>query len=137
MTTTKEPFFLPQVYCASKLHRHAMWRSGIVPDKGLTVVSTWHNNPDIEIDELDQKLCRDGWAQNFIEIRQADVVVAYGEFKDRLNGTLIEIGYALARRKPVYLVGNYDWGTWKYHPFVKQFPTIHQAFEHIIGAFSK
>lgn len=125
----------PRVYCASPSPRAKMWTlpgAGILgPD--VTIVSTWHNNLNFEADDQSAPKCAEYWELDFAQIRQADVLLAYAEHKDRPNGTLIEIGYALAHDTPVALVGNYQWGTWQHLPLVHHYPTIREAVVAITG----
>ena len=78
-------------------------------------------------------ICAMSWEENFKEIRQADALLAYAEHKDRPNGTLVEIGYALAMELPVCLVGNFDWASWRHHPSVIHFSTLREAVAQITG----
>ena len=126
----------PRIYCASPSPRAKMWTlpgAGILgPD--VTIVSTWHDNKNFAADDQSALACEKDWQQDFAQIRQADILLAYAERLDRPNGTLVEIGYALAHETPVVLVGNYLWGTWRHLPLVTHHPTIREAVVAILAA---
>lgn len=120
----------PRVYCASPAHRAKMWRKDLIlPIYGgqITVVSTWHDNENFTADDQDAEACKRYWEQDFKEIRQADALLAYAEHFDKPNGTLVEIGYAIAQEIPVFIVGNFNWGTWHHHPSVTSCFTLREA----------
>jgi len=121
----------PRVYCASPAHRLKMWQ--VIAFRSIHIVSTWHTNANFAADDQDAATCAEYWEQDFTEIRQADVLLAYAEAHDRPNGTLVEIGYALAHDTPVALVGNFAWGTWKHLPLVTHYPTLREAVAAITG----
>jgi nucleoside 2-deoxyribosyltransferase len=124
--------YKPRIYCAAPSHRAKMWRSDILgPD--VTIVSTWHNNLNFEADDQSPVACAKYWDLDLEQIRQADILMAYAESNDRPNGTLIEIGYAIAHVTPVALVGNFDWGTWRHMPLVTHYPTLREAIDSILG----
>jgi nucleoside 2-deoxyribosyltransferase len=124
----------PRIYCASPAHRAKMWRGDpmlFTHADRVRVISTWHNNAVLLNGDVAE--CIEGWTRDLAEIRQADVLVAYAEHKDRPNGTLVEIGYAIAHDTPVALVGNFEWGTWRHLPLVTFYPTLREAFASISG----
>jgi nucleoside 2-deoxyribosyltransferase len=104
-----------------------MWT--ILDFPGILVVSTWHDNDTlVEAEEdKDPLACRAAWNRDFRQIRSADHLLVYAEHKDRPNGTLVEIGYALSHEMPVHLVGNFEWGTWRYCELVFTHNTIREA----------
>ena len=118
-----------RVYCASPAHRRKMWRN--LPTS-IKVVSTWHDNENFEADEQSPEACARYWEMDCKQIRQADVLLAYAEDGDRPNGTLIEIGYAIANEMPVYLVGTFEWGTWRHLPNVKEYRLMPDAIKAMI-----
>lgn len=125
-----------RVYCASPSSRAKMWREDLIPSTfggALHVVSTWHDNETFEANDQAPRACARYWELDFQQIRQSDVLLAYAELRDRPNGTLVEIGYAIAQEIPVYIVGNFEWGTWRYHPSVIHCPTLREAVVTIIG----
>lgn len=122
---------LKRIYCASPAHRAKLWRTLDFPN--VEVISTWHNNPTLEETDLadDPIVCRAAWDRDFHEIGRSDALLVYAEHKDRPNGTLIEIGYALSEYIPVYLVGNFEWGTWRHNPLIHTHPTLRGAITFI------
>ena len=122
-----------RVYCASPWRRAKMWRTLEFPS--IKVVSTWHD--DLSLAEAEQDCdpvaCRAAWARDFKQIMSADALLVYAEAKDRPNGTLVEVGYALSHDMPVHIVGNFEWGTWRFDPLVQQHNTLIGAVEDISG----
>jgi hypothetical protein len=92
----------------------------------VDIVSTWHLGPTNESIVTPDEFSAH-WLQDFKEIRQADALLAYAEAMDKPQGTLVEIGYALSQEMPVYLVGNYPWASWKFHPLVTHHATLREA----------
>ena len=122
----------PRVYLASKLYHAPMWRDWKANKKlGITIVSTWHDNINIEADDHDIAACRSGWIENICDIRGADAMLVYGMREEALNGTLVEIGAALHSGVDVYLVGTYPWGTWRHLRKVNHSPDLHTAIHDI------
>lgn len=118
----------PRVYFASKLYRAPQWREIKAAMEGmLEVVSTWHDDHEVVSNESNDLLARDGWKANHYDVKQATTLLAHGVASDPLNGTLIEIGMALARLIPIILVGNYPWGTWRLLPNITQAETLHEG----------
>lgn len=114
----------PRVYFASKLRHASMWREWKAAAVPLNVISTWHDHE--KLDEHDRDACYVNWQHNRIQlIHSADLIIAYAERDDPLNGTLVEIGIAVARELPIHLAGGFNWGTWRHFPFVKVYPTLH------------
>jgi nucleoside 2-deoxyribosyltransferase len=81
----------------------------------------------------DPDICRAHWELDLMEIRQADALLVYAEHKDRPNGTLFEIGYAIGHDTPVALVGNFEWGTWRHLPLIEHYASLRLAVEAISG----
>lgn len=68
------------------------------------------------------------WQDDMLDVSTADVVIVYVEPGEHLRGALVEAGMALAYDNWVIVVGNSpDYGTWQYHPKVRQADTIDQA----------
>jgi nucleoside 2-deoxyribosyltransferase len=121
-----------QIYCASPFHRAAMWTNGSVVPPGVEIVSTWHNHPHgADEPALTSIDFAQHWLTDIREVKQAHLLLAYAELKDRPQGTLIEIGAAIGQGKPVILVGTYPWSNWSYHPLVHTFATFREAFDSI------
>jgi nucleoside 2-deoxyribosyltransferase len=126
----------PRIYCASKLRHAPVWRQWKTElHDTLDIVSTWHDNPNVEVDEADSAKCYAGWHANRMEIlHAADFMLVFGMKKEPLNGTLIEVGMAIAMNIPTYLVGDYPWGTWRYMNPVVECDSLHTALTDITGA---
>lgn len=128
------PFHLykPRVYCASPLSRRAMWQpdAGIVDRNLFNVVSTWHASETVETDDADPYTAYQGWLGNLLQLRTARYLLVYAEHKDRPNGTLVEVGAALAHSIPVLLVGNHEWGSWC--TLCQEFETLREALDSIL-----
>jgi hypothetical protein len=125
---------LPRIYCASPYPRAKMWRArgdSTILGPDVAIISTWHLSG---IDEclVSPEQFAVHWIKDFAEIRCAHALLAYAEFGDKPQGTLVEIGYALAHKIPVHIVGNYNWATWKNHPSVTQHATLREAVVAII-----
>jgi hypothetical protein len=106
-----------------------MWRrrgDSTILGPEVSIVSTWHDT-DILESSLEAYQITTEWELDLQQIRKADVLLAYAEFNDRPNGTLVEIGYALGHEMPIYLVGNFRWGTWRYLPNVHPTASLREA----------
>lgn len=125
---------LPRVYCASKWERASMWRvlRHDYFDGRVEIVSTWHDSPTLQVDEAHAKESREGWARDFAQLRKCDHLLVYGEHKDRLNGTLMEVGYCTALERPISLVGNFPWGSWRHLRHVTVHSTMKEAVNFIV-----
>lgn len=118
----------PRVYLASKLIHAPMWRDWRQSNSyGLRIVSTWHDNLNIDADDRDFDACRAGWTKNFADIDRADALIAFADRSEPINGTLVEIGAAISNRINVYLVGSFPWGTWQYSTNVYKCPSLADA----------
>ena len=128
---------LPNLYCASKLHRAEFWRGIATQYSGrINIVSTWHNSLTVEQDDASSNTaCRLGWLANLRDLRLADGLLAFVEKVEKPNGTLTEIGAMLSRHAPVYLVGDWEWGTWRHLPIVGQYPSVEAALNQFIRDF--
>jgi nucleoside 2-deoxyribosyltransferase len=84
-------------------------------DKDMLVVSRW---PYLlgSVPETSEKGI---WINDFADIDHADCVIVYGKEGDQLRGALVEAGYAIAKGKRVFVLGEHEcFGTWKGHPLV-------------------
>lgn len=90
------------VYVASRAsipQRAAMWRQ--LRAEGAPIISTWID----EAGDGETKDFAELWTRIASEIRRADRLVLYAEANDfPLKGALIEVGLALARGKPIFIV---------------------------------
>ena len=124
MTATTPP--LPRVYCASKLRHSFMWRNWRSGLSCISIVSTWHDDPDVEAKEADPHACMMGWRTNRLQIlHMTDHLLVYGNKYDALNGTLTEVGMAMAMAIPIHLVGTYPWASWRHFDGV----TVHDSLD--------
>lgn len=124
----------PLIYCASKLHRAEYWRSLIQKnDPRYGIVSTWHNSLTVEQDDASSnEACREGWRSNLSDLLAADALIAWATADEKPNGTIVEIGSMLIRELPVYLVGDFAWGTWRHLPFVSHHPSVEAALDQLL-----
>lgn len=91
-----------KVYISAKLH-HAAKLAALRVD-GFHINARW-----IEMAESGRKRMKPvtHWQQeNFDDITTAHFIILYVEPSDDLKGSLVEIGYALAHGKRVFIVGN-------------------------------
>src|SRR5687768_8867561 len=106
-----------RIYTASKVFRAPMWRQLATGYPDLDFSARWIHNESL--DDTNVEMCRDGWIKNINDVIDSDLLICYAEADDRLSGTLVEIGAALAADNPVFLIGEYDWKTWRHHPLVE------------------
>jgi nucleoside 2-deoxyribosyltransferase len=70
----------------------------------------------------------DFWAQDFADIRRADVLILFPAAEGNLRGALVEAGFALASGKPVICIGSDPgYGTWQYSKRVFRVPGLPEA----------
>lgn len=132
----------PVVYVASRASvpsRPAMWKT--LRRLGWQISSTW-------IDEAGEGETSDFgelWARIEKEISASDGLILYAEVGDfPLKGALVEVGMALAMKKPVAIVlgGGLSLelrtlrplGSWAAHPFCSIFDNLDSAWEAIAKA---
>jgi nucleoside 2-deoxyribosyltransferase len=107
-----------RVYFASKLKHAAKWRDLCEENHHFIAHARWLKHNKIATPDS-PRYAREFWLQDEQDVRDADVVVVYGEEGEHLRGALVEAGIALALGIPVYVVGDHpDYGTWQYHPGV-------------------
>tara|TARA_B100000508_G_scaffold111285_1_gene89526 strand:+ start:180 stop:545 length:366 start_codon:yes stop_codon:yes gene_type:complete len=86
------------VYVSSKLKHKDMWLGR--REEGLPVISSWIDGEKIEGGyALDMM-----WERYLTEISEARYIIVYVEPGDILKGALIELGAALYKNIPVYVV---------------------------------
>lgn len=136
------------IYTASKVFRAPMWQDLRRLFPSIVFNSRWIDAKNLEKPDEDPNslACRNGWIKNIEDVTGADRLIAYAEADDPLSGTLVEIGAMLAANHIetggyahpptcVYLVGDYDWKTWKHHPrvrvmpFMRSMPPTSQCFD--------
>lgn len=124
----------PQVYTASKVFRAPMWCDLRATYPAIQFTSRWLDI--IALDDDNVAMCERGWQHNIEDIQSSTHLVCYAEAGDPLSGTLLEIGGALTQNLPVYLIGSYDWKTWKHHHLVSLVSTLDLPFapQHSVAA---
>jgi hypothetical protein len=113
-----------------------MWQNWTAGLAGvIDIVSTWHSLGLPENDELvAPALCRSHWNVNYSQIARAQHLLVFADEYDKPNGTLVEIGMALATGKPVHLVGTFPFGSWRHLKLCHRHNTLHDALLDITGA---
>lgn len=132
----------PVVYVASRASagRVAMWREKRVG--GWLTSSSWVDEGSVN----GGKISPDLWFRIRCEIGESDGLILYAEPSDfPLKGALVEVGIALAYRKPVILVlpgvvidSRYrPLGSWITLPGVIQCPTLDVAYAEVGRAIAR
>lgn len=120
----------PKVYLASKI-RHSAYLKKIRETKpNLEITSRWLDMVHLEPTQgsLDRELGAWCWSIDVADVLRSDCLLVYAEQEDILCGALVEVGVALAKDIPVFLVGtSKSFGTWKSHPQVLAFNSINKA----------
>ena len=118
------------IYVASRVIHAPRWRE--YREDGLPIISTW-------IDEAGEGETLDFselWLRGAREVEQANVLLFYGDVVDApWKGALVEVGMALALRKPVValVIGELEGrtmrpvGSWLAHPLVRRAGSIETA----------
>lgn len=120
-----------RIYTASKLHHWKMWRKLCDSTAHIFAHARWLKHVAIGTpDNADSAL--QFWIEDQEDVRTADAVVIYGEGDDKLRGSLVEVGMAIAYGVPVIVVGAHpDYGTWQYHFGVKRVATMDDAMAYL------
>lgn len=72
------------------------------------------------------------WQANLRDVKDCDLLIAFGDYDDVLGGTLIELGAALAYNKRVFLVGqNEAFRCWRHHPLVTEYTDMNEAMDRV------
>lgn len=130
--------YRPKVYTASKIYHREFWLSlegSWVQEIEFT--ARWLRQPpgpdhDTTFWTESQKSLH--WIQDIQDVKRSDWLVAYiDEDKDRLSGSLVEIGAALMNLTPIITVGFGNSHSWQSHPLVHKTPSVHEAFRFITG----
>lgn len=119
----------PKVYLASKLYHAPMWRDWKENLDAIQIVSTWHD--DVNIEKNTPQQCAAGWRKNEDQILRAEYLLVYAHANDKLNGALVEIGMAFGAYTRIVLSGAFPWGTWRHAKGVVICDTPHDALLHI------
>lgn len=75
------------------------------------------------------------WLVDEEDVKDSQAVIIYGEDKDILRGALVEAGIAIAMGKLVIVVGDFNYGTWQYHPMVTKAGSFEHAKTMILRRF--
>ena len=71
---------------------------------------------------------REFWIQDHADVANSDIVLVYADEDDKLRGSLIEAGIAIALGVSVVVIGDHqDFGTWTYHPCVSRVANLEEA----------
>lgn len=117
-----------KVYLASKFENKVAVKAAqrVLCTDGYEVVGDWTDqswdDPDLDVYAL----------QAVMAVKECDAVVALMERKDWVyKGAWVELGIAIARWKPVFLIGDWKECIFTYLPNVytfKDWPTFYHAF---------
>ena len=132
----------PVIYAASKTVHAPMWRA--LRGRGANIISTWIDEAGPgETDDFGEL-----WNRIELEIRQCERLVLFVDANDfqpnPLKGALIEVGMALTRNKPVWILGQgvvldgrtcRPLGSWIHHPMVvyKDLNATHRHMDIAVG----
>jgi hypothetical protein len=116
------------VYTASKLAKRAMW--GRLAKEweplGIRFHARWYSQVDHGVEETAEN-AEVFWVQDHEDAASADAILVYGEEGDHLRGALVEAGIGIALGIPVVVVGDFNYGTWIYHPGVTRVANLEEA----------
>lgn len=123
--TTRSPVFEPglRVYIASKAIHGREWQR--LRSIGYPIISTW-------IDQSGEGETQDWpglWDACINEASRCTRLVVYVEPSEKLKGALAEVGAALSRGIPVFIVGDpKGQGSWWRHRLCTRVQNIDEAF---------
>lgn len=135
-----------KVYTASKI-RHAATLLGLrATHDGFHLNARWLDTGNLASNSA--KPVSHWLEENFDDIRAADYVLVYAEAGEHLKTALVEVGFALAYGKPVYVVGKTDgavsenpeamlgghpdFAPWcMYSQLIHRMPTLQAALDHM------
>jgi len=108
---------------------------GDIESSNHDVVSGWHRmrSPRLEVNDprLKQRAMRD-----LADIREADIVIAFlGSDGSQRGGRHFELGYAVALRRPVWLVGKIEHAFHTLVPECAQYENWEQCLAYLGGAW--
>lgn len=125
----------PKVYGASKLLEAPSWFAFRETYPQIEWTARW---PDLHGNvKSDQQNSEMFWIRDFADIQQSDVVMVLApKSDDHLRGALVEAGYGLGHGKEVLLIDERaDWGSWRHHPMVRQYFSVHEAVMYLTGVY--
>jgi nucleoside 2-deoxyribosyltransferase len=120
-----------KIYIASKM-RHAQKFMELRDDyPDLIFTARWPQYAALASEA--QRPVYEWMGNNFSDILNADVVVVYAEKGEELKGALVEIGYAIAARKPIVVVGEHrSYSKWQFNQIhCIRTPKLDQAMKEI------
>ena len=121
-----------RVYTASKLRHAELFRDLRYATDGVYFTARWPVT--VQLASEAAKPASQMQQDNFSDIAASDAMLVYVEKGEHLKGGLVEVGFALAYSKPVFVVGQHeDYSKWQFHPSVRRSPTIEQALKDIIA----
>lgn len=125
----------PKLYTASKIHHAEKWQRLRSAWKEIEFTSRWIDMAHIEAGyKPPPSLYRQCWLMDRADVLSSDYLLCYAEEQDHLRGALVEAGMALASGIPIYTVGDHlDYGTWRYHPLVRNVPSLDDVRHEISG----
>lgn len=114
----------PQIYMASKLCHAEKWKAL----RGFrNISSSWIDL----VGSIDDNLFNAPifWRRNFEDIKASNFLIVYTTPEERLRGALIEVGFAIAHKLIVIIIGTHpDLGTWQYSSEVYKAKDLNHAF---------
>ena len=123
-----------RVYTASKLRHAEMFRDLRHKVDGVYFTARWPVT--IQLASEAAKSSAQMQQDNFDDISRSHAVIVYVEKGEHLKGGLVEVGYAIAHGKMVYVVGQHeDYSKWQFHPNVRRCGTVEQALADIKVTF--
>lgn len=137
------PLHQIKIYVASKLRHADKIKKLVLVADGFHLCSRWIDTGNLAMNS--SKPVSHWQEENFDDIKSADYVLLYGEEGEHLKGALVEIGYALAYGKRVWVVcqagrggeddvlfSHPDYEPWShYSQLVRRAPSFEQAFDEI------
>lgn len=123
-----------RLYTASKISRTFIWQQLRTEYVGkIEFTSRWLDMCDLEATAT-RKDFRRFWLIDKADVERSDYLMIWGENEEHLRGALVEAGIAIANGIPVLTIGRHpDYGSWQHHPLVSNFPTVYDAFNHLLG----
>ena len=122
---------MTKVYFASKIQHATLWATVGSTTVGIEMCCRWANHILSGASDDDPADLEAGWKMNLEDIEACDMLIVYATTKAEartLRGALVEVGMALAFKKPVLAVAGAAFeGSWQYHFLVQQVPTIDEA----------
>jgi hypothetical protein len=110
-------------YIASKTKHADKWRE-LRDNAGVNIISTWIDEAGVG----ETKCFSDLWTRCINEASSADVLIVYVEEGEQLKGGFVEVGAALASKKPVFGAGATSQFSFSKHPmFLDTLSSVNEA----------